>query len=329
MRPLPTFITALSTIALAGTAAAQCSTQRASHAGWSDSSCNEPKQTTVLVADHQNAAEMDIVDTAVNAGSFTILAKALEAADLIDALKAKGPFTVFAPTDAAFGELPEGTIEKLLKPENKDLLIAILTYHVVPANVKAEKAVTLEFAPTLNGQRIDLAVRRETLTLNEHTNVIATDIAATNGTIHVIDRVIMPETKTIVGVAAENGSFDTLLTAAKAAGLAELLNGDEPYTVFAPTDEAFAALGSRTIESLLMPENRDRLAGILKLHVVPGRVYADQVVKAGTAKTANGQRVSITQTPSGVTVNGASVIIPDVQASNGVIHVIDRVILPE
>ena len=128
----------------------------------------------------------DIVDIAVGAGQFNTLAAALDAAGLVDTLKSDGPFTVFAPTDAAFAKLPEGTVESLLLPENKDKLIAILTYHVVPGNVMASDVVNLNAATTVNGDVVDGNV------MVDNATVVKTDIKASNGVIHVIDSVILP-----------------------------------------------------------------------------------------------------------------------------------------
>jgi uncharacterized surface protein with fasciclin (FAS1) repeats len=133
----------------------------------------------------------DIVDTAVSAGSFNTLAAALEAAGLVETLKGKGPFTVFAPTDQAFAKLPEGTLKSLLKPANKEKLTAILTYHVVAGNVKAADVIKLSSAKTLNGQSVTVKVVGGKVLINGAT-VIKADIAATNGTIHVIDTVLLP-----------------------------------------------------------------------------------------------------------------------------------------
>ncbi len=135
--------------------------------------------------------QKDIVDTAVAAGSFNTLAAALEAADLVDTLKGDGPFTVFAPTDDAFAKLPAGTVENLLKPENKDQLIAVLTYHVVPGKVTASDVVKLDTATTVNGQAVDIKVSGETVMIDNAT-VASVDIMSSNGVIHVIDEVILP-----------------------------------------------------------------------------------------------------------------------------------------
>jgi len=134
----------------------------------------------------------DIVDTAVSAGSFKTLTAALEAAGLVETLKGKGPFTVFAPTDAAFAKLPEGTLTSLLMPANKQKLTAILTYHVVAGNVKAADVIKLSSAKTLNGQSVTIKVVGGKVLINGAT-VVKADIAATNGTIHVIDTVLMPK----------------------------------------------------------------------------------------------------------------------------------------
>jgi len=137
------------------------------------------------------AAPKDIVDTAVQAGSFETLATALKAAGLVDTLKGEGPFTVFAPTDEAFAELPAGTLDDLLKPENKATLSAILTYHVVPGKVMAEDVVSLSSAKTVNGKELRIATTDGKVTVDNAT-VIETDIECSNGVIHVIDSVMLP-----------------------------------------------------------------------------------------------------------------------------------------
>jgi uncharacterized surface protein with fasciclin (FAS1) repeats len=136
------------------------------------------------------------------------------------------------------------------------------------------------------------------------------------------------QSKTIVETAQAAGSFNTLAAALQAAGLVETLNGEGPFTVFAPTDDAFAKLPAGTVESLLKPENREKLRAILTYHVVPGNVTADKVAKLASAKTVQGADVKISTRNGTVTVNGAKVLKADVKASNGVIHVIDTVIMP-
>ena len=144
-----------------------------------------------LTAGAASAADADIVDTAVAAGQFTTLTAALEAAGLVETLKGPGPFTVFAPTDAAFAKLPAGTVETLLKPENKDDLVAVLTYHVIPAALPAAEVARYDEAETVNGARLDIDADGTGVRVND-ANVVSADIMASNGVIHVIDAVVLP-----------------------------------------------------------------------------------------------------------------------------------------
>ena len=267
-----------------------------------------------------------IVETAVEAGTFTTLAAALDAAGLVSTLEGDGPFTVFAPTDAAFAKLPHGTLDTLLKPENKGVLQSILTYHVVPGELTAADVLARTSLTTASGQRAD--IRLDGAAMIDGATIVTTDIECSNGIIHVIDRVILPESNSILEAAAEAGSFGTLAAALKSAGLVHTLQGDGPFTVFAPTDAAFAKLPAGTVTSLLKPENRDQLVKILTYHVVPGRIFAADALGAQSAVTVEGQRVRFTLSGDGMRVNGASVIQPDIETTNGVIHVIDEVILP-
>jgi len=295
--------------------------------------CSGEKPATITKTAHHRddapgamASEKDIVETAMGAGKFKTLCAALKAAGLVEVLQGKGPFTVFAPTDEAFDKLGSVTLAELLKPENKAKLVAILTYHVVPTKVLSKDARTMG-APTVNGQRLDLVVKNGTVRVDNAT-VIMADVVASNGVIHAIDTVLIPSDQTVVEVAIHAGNFKTLCKLLKAADWVEPLNGAGPFTVFAPTDEAFSKLDAATLESLMQPENKAKLTEILKYHVVKGRIFSDQAVKAGKAKTAQGESVHITSNNGAVMVDGAKVIKPDVEASNGVIHVIDTVIMP-
>jgi len=269
----------------------------------------------------------DIVSTAASAGSFKTLLAAAKAAGLVDALRGDDPLTVFAPTDDAFAKLPEGTVANLLKPENKAALAGILKYHVVAGKLDAGKVVKSGALDTLNGQRLAIQADENGVTV-AGAKVVKTDIAATNGIIHVIDSVMLPTSKDIVDIAAGGDQFSTLVAAVKAAGLVEALKGDGPFTVFAPTNDAFAKLPKGTVESLVKPENKDKLIAILTYHVVPGRVYSDAAAAGATAKTLQGATVTTRSDDGKVFVNGAQVIAADIDTANGVIHVIDTVILP-
>ncbi|HRQ73883.1 MAG TPA: fasciclin domain-containing protein [Phycisphaerales bacterium] len=306
--------------ALAGQAWGQCSTQQAC-----ETTKEQPAQARL--ASYTVAAD-DVVSVAAGAGKFTTLLAAAEAAGLVDALRSSGPITVFAPTDEAFARLPAGTVESLLRPENRAALAGILTYHVVPGAIPASRVARMSGATTLNGQRIEFTRGMDGVRV-DGAAVIAADIEASNGIIHVIDRVILPADGTIVAIASKAGTFATLLAAAKAAGLADALAGEGPFTVLAPTDEAFAKLPAGTVESLLEPENKDKLASILKYHVIPGRVYAAQALALGAAATLQGNEVVFDLADGALVVDGARVVRTDIDAYNGVIHVIDAVILPQ
>jgi uncharacterized surface protein with fasciclin (FAS1) repeats len=275
----------------------------------------------------------DIVDTAIADGRFTTLVAALQAAELVDALKAEGPFTVFAPTDDAFAALPEGTLDSLLLPENKQALTDILLYHVVEGKVMAADVTGLKSATTLLGKDVAVKVDMGNVYIND-AKVIITDIETSNGVIHVVDAVILPPTEeaassTIVDIAVADGRFTTLVAAVTAADLVETLSGEGPFTVFAPTDDAFAALPEGTLDSLLLPENKQQLIDILLYHVVSGKVMAADVVTLPSATTVLGKDVTITVKDGKVFLNDTvEVIITDIEASNGVIHVIDAVLLP-
>ena len=273
-----------------------------------------------------------IVDIAAGDGRFTTLVAALQAADLVETLQGDGPFTVFAPTDDAFAKLPEGTVAALL--EDVPALTNILLYHVVAGNVMAADVVKLDAATTAQGEAVTITVDGDTVRIND-AQVIITDIVASNGVIHVIDTVLLPPAPaaepaapaaTIVDIAVGDGRFTTLVAALQAADLVETLQGDGPFTVFAPTDDAFAKLPEGTVAALL--EDIPTLTGILLYHVVAGNVMAADVVKLDAATTVQGSDVAITVDGDTVRINDAQVVITDIQAANGVIHVIDAVLLP-
>lgn len=293
-----------------------------------------PEPTAVPTEEPQT-----IVDIAVADGRFTTLVAAVQAAGLAETLSSEGPFTVFAPTDDAFAALPAGTLDSLLLPENKQQLTDILLYHVVTGKVMAADVVGLDgkMADTaLEGKQIDIKVDMGNVYLNENVKVIITDIEASNGVIHVIDTVLLPasdeammEKLDIVDTAIADGRFATLVAAVQAAELVDTLKGEGPFTVFAPTDDAFAALPAGTLDSLLLPENKQQLTDILLYHVVSGNVMASDVLGLTSAPTVLGQDVTVTIRDGKVFLNdNVQVIITDIETSNGVIHVLDAVLLP-
>lgn len=325
-----------------------------------DSSMKEVAQSPDMMPETTMMAP-SIVDIAAGEDIFSTLVAALTAGDLAEILSGEGPFTVFAPTNAAFAALPEGTVEMLLMPENKALLQKILTYHVVSGSVTSMDLMA-GAVPTVEGS--DLMVSLGDGVKVNNANVISADIMAGNGVIHVIDTVMMPPVESqaeempaesameevadasgmmmtseiaaapapiplplnIVELAAGNDTFSTLVAAATAGDLVGTLSGEGPFTVFAPTNAAFAALPEGTVETLLMPENKALLQKILTYHVVSGSVTSADLA-TGTVPTVEGSNIMVSL-ENGVKINDANVIAADVILSNGVIHVIDKVIMP-
>ena len=290
---------------------------------------------TLVACDEESMMEptqSDIVDTAVAAGSFETLVAAVQAAGLVETLKGPGPFTVFAPTDEAFAALPAGTVESLLLPENLDQLTAILTYHVVADELLAADVLGMTMIETVQGQSLDVSLV-EGAPFVDAAQIIDTDIETSNGVIHVIDSVLLPEEMAaemdIVDTAAAAGSFNTLIAAVQAAGLEATLRGPGPFTVFAPTDAAFAALPAGTVETLLMPENIDQLISILTYHVVADELLATDVLGMTMIETVQGQSLDVSLVDGAPFVDAAEIVGTDILTSNGVIHVIDSVLLPE
>lgn len=278
---------------------------------------------------NQQKPTKTIVETAVAAGSFETLAAALGAAGLVDTLNSKGPFTVFAPTDAAFAKLPEGTVKGLLKPENKDKLQAILKFHVISGKVGLSEALKAGEAKTVQGEPVTIGFSEGQVRVNG-ASLQTADLQASNGVIHVIDSVLLPPApkNDIASVAKQSGQFKTLLAAVDAAGLGKVLTGSSPVTVLAPTDAAFKALPKGTVESLLKSENRSKLQSILSLHVVKGEVSAGDALNAGRAKSVSGGGLKFAIDDGTFKVNGTTIVKTDIQCDNGVIHVIDAVLLP-
>ncbi len=271
-------------------------------------------------------AEQDIIATAMGNKDFSTLVTAIKAADLVEALQGPGPFTVFAPTNAAFAKVDPKTLDSLLK--NKPLLQGVLKYHVVSGRALAADVVKQNAWATLAGQRIDVKAADGKVMI-DNAIVTSTDIKCSNGVIHVIDSVIMPSTIDIVATALQAGKFKTLCAAVEAAGLASTLQGEGPFTVFAPTDEAFAKLPPGTVENLLKPENKGKLTALLTYHVVPGRVFSDKVVASKALKTVQGQEIAISVKDGKAMADKAMIVKTDIDASNGVIHVIDSVLMPK
>ena len=280
-----------------------------------------------LVVLPATSQELDLIDLAKKEGQFSTLTKALQVADLVNTLKRKGPFTLFAPNDKAFEKLPEGNLNQLLQDTSK--LKEILLYHVVSGNVLANDVVKLKEAKTVSNQIIKIKVNADGVLLNDSSNVIRTDVLAKNGTIHIIDTVLMPRVKarkTLVSVAKSAGLFTKLLESATKANLIATLESKGPFTLFAPTDEAFAKLPPDTLDSLL--QDIPQLTDLLLYHVVEGQFLSKKIVQLKEIKTMNQKKLAIQVKGNNVLVDNAKAIQTDVEAENGVIHFIDTVLIP-
>ena len=277
---------------------------------------------------------MNIVETAVASDDFNLLVATLEATGLDEALANEDArFTVFAPTDAAFEALGTDTIKALLA--DTETLSDILLYHVLD---KQKTARQLRYKngrriKALNGDKINVSVNGRSIFLNDSL-VVVSDVRATNGIIHVIDAVLIPPDDpapalNIVETAVEAGGFTTLVAALQATGLDQpLADADGEFTVFAPTDAAFEALGADTIAALLA--DTDTLSDILLYHVLGSERPASNLLRrySRSLRTLNHDRLVTNNTEEGLYINQSLVVVADIQTSNGIIHVIDRVLIP-
>jgi transforming growth factor-beta-induced protein len=269
--------------------------------------------------------EQDIVATAIAAGSFTKLAEALTAADLVETLQGAGPFTVFAPTDDAF-EAFEAANPGVLAGLTTEQLTGILTYHVISGDIASSALKEGGVAMTVAGSPVAFQLEGGAKILageDTSASITTTDIECTNGVIHVIDAIILPPADDIVATAQGIDDFSSLVEAVVAADLVEALQGEGPLTVFAPTNAAFEAI-SETVEGLTTEE----LTNVLLYHVVDGAVGAGDLTAGDVETLLEGESVTV-DLSDGVKINQANVTMANVLTKNGVIHVIDAVLVPE
>lgn len=287
----------------------------------------EPTSTPESTVTPTPAAGPNIVEIAAGLEQFSTLVTALEAADLLSTLSGDGPFTVFAPTNDAFAALEPGVLDSLLLPENVDQLTNILLYHVLPGQFFGADVAGLSVAKTLTSNQQLVTFTDGTMINNA--SITATDTIGSNGVIHIIDTVLIPETlPNIVETAAGAGTFTTLVAALQATDLDDTLSGPGPFTVFAPTDEAFAKLPAGLLDALLLPENESILAQILTYHVANGKLISNDVVATDSIPTINGNSVAVSIVDGVVFVDQSAVTTVNLDTSNGVIHVIDTVLIP-
>jgi uncharacterized surface protein with fasciclin (FAS1) repeats len=286
--------------------------------------------------DDNEQAPANIVQVAQKDSRFSILVEAVQSAGLTETLSGPGPYTVFAPTNDAFAALlTELGVTKDQLLANKTLLTAVLKYHVVSGSVSSAQVPLGKAITPVGGGffKVDKVGTDLVITdgRNRNSKIVQADVAASNGIIHAIDKVILPADKTIVQTAVANPNFSILAEAVTAAGLVDTLNGAGPFTVFAPTNAAFAALLTElgvTKDQLLA--NKALLTKVLTYHVVPGLVLKADVQLNTPIKTVEGETFTISQAQAITDQRGrqANITATDILASNGAIHVIDKVILP-
>lgn len=297
---------------------------------------------------------------ASNNPQLTTLVAAVKAAGLVDTLNGPGPFTIFAPANSAFAKLPTGTVETLVKPENKGTLTSILTFHVVAGKKLSSKDLAKNpTLKTVNGDSLKITTSGKKISVNGSTKVVLADVQVANGTVFIVDSVLMPPAKAdamasesdaaAVGVpatgkgslkgmaqdpaataASNNPQLTTLVAAVSAAGLVDTLNGPGPFTIFAPVNSAFAKLPAGTVESLVKPENKATLTSILTYHVVAGKkLSSTDLAKMATLDTVNGAKLKVSVSGKTITINGTTkAILADVQVANGTVFLIDSVLMP-
>ncbi len=271
--------------------------------------------------------DMTIAEYALSNSNFSILVQALSKAELVDALNGSGNFTVFAPTNAAFTALFAELGVSGIADLSKETLTPILLYHVLGSEAKSSMISTGYYGTLSPAQGSFLSLKVDVssgVKLNKNTSVITADVDVKNGVIHAIDKVLLPPT--VVDQALANDNFTILVQAVVKAGLADVLSGTGPFTIFAPTNAAFEALFAALGVSGIADLTAAQLTPILTYHVVSGNVLSTQL-SAGTVQTLNGP-FTVSLSPAPAINTDSKIVATDVQGSNGVIHVIDKVLLP-
>lgn len=296
---------------------------------------SQDEAITLASDEPEMQAERAIVSQLGEDGRFVTLVEALQVAGLADRFQAEGPYTFFAPTDDAFAKLPPDELTNLL---NDPTAIAdVLMYHVVPEELNADEVAVLDATESLLGRTLDISTEGDIVRINE-AQVVEGDILASNGVIHAIDTVLQPSDQAalmdeetmaedqqmdIVEVLVEDGRFETLFEALQETGLIDTLREEGPYTLFAPTDEAFGQMGDELPELL---QDREQLADYLRYHVVAGETFSNEL--PDSVQSISEKPLVFIISEEATLVNEAEVVDADIEAANGVIHAINRVLEP-
>jgi transforming growth factor-beta-induced protein len=267
--------------------------------------------------------------TAAATADLSTLVTALDAAGLVGTLDGAGPYTVFAPRNAAFADLDDAVLAGLLEEGNVDLLSRVLTFHVVSGSALSTDLTDGQMLTTLEGGMLTVGVSGSGVTING-ANVLTADVEATNGVVHIIDAVLVPSETDVYETAVLTAGTTTLATAVLAGEFDDELMGAGPFTVFAPINSAFEALDASTLDALLDADNLALLQKTLGLHVIAGSaVMASQLTDGGTVTAFNNETLTFDLSDAAdPKVNGVSIIDTDIEVANGVIHLVDEVLLP-
>merc|ERR1711957_1148413 len=270
----------------------------------------------------------DIVQVAERNDDLSTLVAALTAGKLVATLQGKGPFTVFAPTNEAFAKIPKATLTQLLG--NVQLLDQLLEYHVLSGEFSMRELMSAELINTLEKEAVAVRSVGGKIMVN-NADVVTADVEATNGVVHIVDKVLVPPDfplapypEDIVELAESQPDLSTLVAALVAGKLTATLSGNGPFTVFAPTNEAFAKIPAADLQKLLA--NTKELDAVLEYHVLSGKFTMRDLMAVKSAKTLEGDVVTVSGSGKGVTVNDAKVLKADVAATNCIVHVIDTVL---
>ncbi|MEW5846406.1 MAG: fasciclin domain-containing protein [Bacteroidota bacterium] len=283
---------------------------------------------TSCESNDEDEKQQNIVQLASSNPDFSILVSALQKAELVTTLQGTGPFTVFAPTNAAFNQLFAALGVTGINDLTKEQLTPILLYHVLGAKVKStdlKSGYVSTLTPGVGSTYASLRVDAAKFKLNGDVSITSADLEATNGVVHVIDKVLLPPT--VVDIALANENFSILVSALVKAELVETLKGTGPFTVFAPTNDAFNALFAELGVTGIDQLSKETLTPILLYHVVSGNVMSNQL-STGYVATLNGSSISVNVGTSVTIDQNASVVLADVQGTNGVVHVINKVLVP-
>lgn len=282
--------------------------------------------------DSDPTPELDIVELARTVPSLSTLVTAIETAGLATTLKEPGPYTVFAPSNAAFENLPDGVLQDLL--DNPDILEQVLLYHVVSGKVMSEQVTTGSVPTLLNGQSLDIVVDGTTITLNGLSTVVAKDAEASNGVVHIINEVLIPPTielpkDNIVEIVSAKEELSTLEEALTLfPDLINTLSSDGTLTVFAPTNDAFDALLQSIGQTELSNVPESVIRNLLEYHVIStAAIMSSDLSNGATATTVSGEDVTVEINSNGIFISGAMVTTADIEASNGIIHIVDAVMI--